>query len=48
MELHVPLGLEEGDCIFSTLTDVHDNLFSQLTSPASYHGKVLDFEKRVE
>jgi len=42
MELYVPPGLEEGDCIFSTLTDAHDNLLSQLAS-VSYHGKILDF-----
>ena len=47
MEFHVPLGLDEGDRIFSTLTDVHDTP-ERSTSPASYHGEILDFEEGNE
>jgi len=47
MELHVPLGLDEGDHIFSTLTDAHDSP-ELSSSPASYHGEILDFEEGNE
>jgi len=47
MELHVPLGLDEGDHIFLTLTDVHDTPECS-TSPVSYHGKILDFDQGEE
>ena len=47
MELHVPLGLDEGDRIFSTLTDAHDSPECS-TSPASYHGEILDFDQNEE
>ena len=47
MEFHVPLGLEEGDCIFLTLTDAHDSP-DRTASPTSYHGEILDFEERNE
>jgi len=46
MELHVPLGIEEGDRIFSTLTNNHDSL-DRTASPASYHGEVLDFDNNT-
>jgi len=46
MELHVPLGIEEGDRIFSTLVDDHDSP-ERPTSPASYHGEVLDFDNNT-
>jgi len=46
MELHVPLGIEEGDCIFSTLVDDHDSPECP-ASPASYHGEVLDFDNNT-
>ena len=47
MELHIPLGLDEGDCIFSTLTNAHDSP-ERSTSPASYHGEILDFDEDNE
>ena len=47
MEFHVPLELDEGDRIFSTLTDVHDTP-EHSASPASYHGEILDFEEGNE
>jgi len=47
MEFHVPLGLDEGDRIFSTLTDVHDTP-ERPASPASYHGEILDFDQNEE
>ena len=47
MEFHVPLGLEERDRIFSTLTDVHDTP-DRSAFLVSYHGEVLDFEERNE
>jgi len=47
MELHVPLGLDEGDRIFSTLTDAHDSPECS-TSPASYHGEILDYDQSEE
>jgi len=46
MELHVPLGVEEGDRIFSTLVDNHDSP-DRTVSPASYHGEVLDFDNNT-
>jgi len=47
MELHIPLGLDEGDRIFSTLTDAHDSP-ERSASPASYHGKILEFDEGNE
>ena len=47
MEFHVPLELDEGDRIFSTLTDAHDTP-EHSASPASYHGEILDFEEDNE
>jgi len=46
MELHVPLGIEEGDRIFSTLVDNHDSP-DRPASPASYHDEVLDFDNNT-
>jgi len=47
MEFHVPLELDEGDRIFLILTDAHDSP-ERSTSPVSYHGKILDFDKGNE
>jgi len=47
MELFIPLGLDEGDRIFSTLTDAHDSPECS-ASLASYHGEVLDFDEGNE
>jgi len=46
MELFIPLGLDEGDQIFSTLTDAHDSP-EHSASPASYQGEVLDFDNNT-
>jgi len=46
VDLHIPLSMEEGDAIFTTLTDVH-NTPNRSASPASYHGEVLDFDNNT-
>ena len=43
VDLCIPLSMEEGDAIFSTLTDAHDTP-DRSSSPASYQGEVLDFD----
>jgi len=43
VDLRIPLSMEEGDAIFTTLTDVHDTP-DRSSSPALYQGKVLDFD----
>ena len=43
MDLCIPLSLEEGNAIFTTLTDMH-NSPDRSASLASYHGEVLDFD----
>jgi len=46
VDLRIPLSLEEGDAIFTTSTDAHDTP-NRSSSPASYHGKVLDFDNNI-
>jgi len=46
VDLRIPLSLEEGDAIFTTLTDTH-NSPDRSASPASYHSEVLDFDNNT-
>jgi len=46
VDLRIPLSMEEGDAIFTTLTDVHDTP-DRSASLASYHSEVLNFNNNT-